>query len=168
MTLRKLRVAAGLSSAEVAKAIGKSPSKISRVETAENGIYLDDIEKLLDLYRITDSRRVKILDIVHHAEERGWLLMHGDDTFPEDWQTWTDLESDATAILNYEPLAIPGLLQTPDYARAVIRIADRDLTDATVDALIASRVPRVDLRNRAYLTVPTVTRQDHSYLAEVF
>lgn len=138
MLLRKLRIAAGLSNAEVVKATGMSSSTISRIEAAESGIYLDNLEKLLDLYQVSGPRRVQIFDIARHAEQRGWL------------QTWTDLEADAIAVLNYEPLLIPGLLQTPEYARAIIRSTTSNLSDAEIDKLVTSRMARQALLSRTY------------------
>jgi transcriptional regulator with XRE-family HTH domain len=142
--LRTLRIAAELSRADVSQAIDMSISKIGRVETAETGIYLDDLEKLLDLYRVTGSRRVEVLDLARHADERGWLRILGTTRHSENWQTWIDFESEASVLLHYQPLIIPGLLQTPDYARAIIRSTGTgiDLSDADVDTLVSSRMAR--------------------------
>lgn len=150
MLLRKLRIAAGLSNAEVVKATGMSSSTISRIETAESGIYLDNLEKLLDLYQVSGPRRVQIFDIARHAEQRGWLQTHSDATLPGDSQTWTDLEADAIAVLNYEPLLIPGLLQTPEYARAIIRSTTSNLSGAEIDKLVTSRMARQALLSRTH------------------
>lgn len=148
MLLRKLRIVAGLSNAEVAKAIGVSSSTLSRVETAEVGIYPDKLEKLLDLYKVSGSRRVRLLDIARDAEKRVWLQMHSDTALPEDWQAWTELEAGATEVFNYETLLIPGLLQIPEYARAIIRSTTSDLSDDEVDKLTTSRMARQALLSR--------------------
>jgi hypothetical protein len=137
----------GLSTNEAAKAVGMSGSKISRVETAEIGIYQDDLEKLLDLYRVPKKRRVELLDIARNAEQRGWLRMRSPN-LPTDWQTWSDFEDEATTLLHYDPLALPGLLQTPEYARAVIEATGYGLTDRQIDALVASRMSRQGLLTR--------------------
>lgn len=143
--LRTLRKTAKLSRAEVSQAVAMSVSKIGRVETAEIGIYLDDLEKLLDLYRVTGTRRVEVLDLARHSDERGWLRVLGGTKLPEYWQTWIDFESEASVLLHYQPLVIPGLLQTPDYARAIIRSTGTYLSDADVDALVSSRMARQGL-----------------------
>src|SRR5688500_14218517 len=106
ITLRKLRRATGLTGADVAKAVEMSPSKISRVESAESGIYPDDIEKLLDFYGVGKKQRVHLLDLARHSEQRG-LLRVNNAHFPEDWQTWADFEEEANALLFYEPMMIP-------------------------------------------------------------
>lgn len=91
--LRRFRVTAGLSGAELAKSVGMSSSKISRVETCDSGIYFDDVEKLLDFYEVKGKRRVELLDLARHAEQCGWLRVHGPE-LPQDWQTWLDFEAE--------------------------------------------------------------------------
>ncbi|MBK0867507.1 helix-turn-helix transcriptional regulator [Saccharopolyspora sp. HNM0986] len=140
-SLRKIRTENGASAAEVGKALGMSGSKLNRIETCEIGIYLDDLEKLLDFYQVAKLRRVELLDIARHAEQRSWLRTRNAH-FPADWQTWSDFEDEATALRYYEPMMIPGLLQTPEYARAVIAATDCSLTDREVDELVSSRVAK--------------------------
>lgn len=146
--LRALRIAAGLSRADVSQVVGMSVSKIGRVEKAESSIYFDDLEKLLDFYRVSASRRVDVLDLARHVEERGWLRIHRGAKFPEDWKTWADFEAEASAIFNYQPLMIPGLLQTPEYARAIIQATGLDLSEVEVDELVSSRIARQGLLSR--------------------
>ncbi|MEU6132768.1 helix-turn-helix transcriptional regulator [Saccharopolyspora sp. NPDC047091] len=146
--LRKQRIAAGLSAAELARSVGMSGSKISRFENCESGIYLDDLEKLIDFYGMSKKRRVELLDIARHAEERGWLRMNHP-SVSEDWRTWADFESEASALLNYEPLVIPGLLQTPEYAKHVIAATGGGLNSGHEDLLVASRRARQAVLDRA-------------------
>lgn len=140
-TLRRLRADSGLSAAEVGKALGMSGSKLNRIEAAEIGIYQDDLERLLDFFRVPRKRRVELLDIARHAEQRGWLRMRNAN-LPADWQTWSDFEEEASALFHYDPLTIPGLLQTQEYARAVIRATGPGLSDSQVDALVESRMSK--------------------------
>lgn len=146
-SLRKIRTENGASAAEVGKALGMSGSKLNRIETCEIGIYLDDLEKLLDFYQVAKLRRVELLDIARHAEQRSWLRTRNAH-FPADWQTWSDFEDEATALRHYEPLGIPGLLQTPEYARSIIR-ATSALSDSEVDNLVSSRMSRRGLLSKA-------------------
>ncbi len=148
ITLRKLRRATGMTGADVAKSVDMSGSKISRVESAESGIYLDDVEKLLDFYGVTKKQRVYLLDLARHAEQLG-LLRINNTNLPEDWQTWADFEDEAGSLLHFQPLVIPGLLQTAEYARTLIKATGHGLTDDQVDALVASRIARQGLLNRA-------------------
>lgn len=131
----------------VGEAVGMSGSKISRIESSEIGVYLDDLEKLLDCYKVARKQRVELLDLARHAEQRGLLRMNNQN-LPEDWQTWADFEDEASSLLNYEPLMIPGLLQTPEYARSIISATGHGLTDTQVDALVASRMARQGLLSR--------------------
>lgn len=142
MVLTQLRVAAGLTRADLAKAVGMSPSKITRIESMESGIYEKDLIRLLDFYQVIGERRGEILELVRHAQERGWLRTYSNDAFPEVWQAWIDFEAEATGIFNYEPSMIPGLLQTPEYAKAIIQATTSGLSDSDVDRLVASRMSR--------------------------
>lgn len=146
--LRKLRTAAELSTTDVAKLTGLSSSKVSRIETMDIGIYRDDLERLLDCYRVSRETRIEMLDLARHAEQRGMLRLHGSN-LPEDWQTWVDFESEASELLSYEPLMVPGLLQTSEYADAIIRATGPQLSEAEVDTLVASRMARQGLLSRS-------------------
>ncbi|WP_268248641.1 helix-turn-helix domain-containing protein [Saccharothrix coeruleofusca] len=146
--LRRLRTATGLSTDAAGEAVGMSGSKISRIETSEIGIYLDDLEKLLDFYEVDRAQRVELLDLARNAEQRNLLRMHNSN-LPEDWQTWADFEDEAGSLLFYEPLMIPGLLQTPEYARAIIHATGHDLTEERIDALVSSRMGRQGLLTRS-------------------
>ncbi|WP_051773266.1 helix-turn-helix domain-containing protein [Saccharothrix sp. NRRL B-16314] len=146
--LKKLRSATGVSTDAVGEALGMSGSKISRIETSGMGIYLDDLEKLLDFYQVGRQQRVELLDLARHAEQRGLLRMTNQ-KLHEDWQTWADFEDEAGSLLHYQPLVIPGLLQTPEYARTLIRATGHTLSDHQVDALVASRMARQGLLSRS-------------------
>jgi transcriptional regulator with XRE-family HTH domain len=145
--LKKLRAATKMSTDATGEAVGMSGSKISRIETSGIGVYLDDLEKLLDLYKVTADHRVEVLDLAKHAEDRNLWRMNNAN-LPEDWQTWIDFEDEASRILNYQPLMIPGLLQTPEYSRAIIRATGHGLSDAEVDSRVASRMTRQGLLGR--------------------
>jgi transcriptional regulator with XRE-family HTH domain len=146
--LRKLRAAAGQSCAEVGAGTGMSSSKISRVETGDSGIYLDDVEKLLDYFKVGRRRRVELLDLARHAEQRGLLRVHGPN-LPQDWRTWVDFEAEASALFSYEPLMMPGLLQTAEYAQAIITATGDDLSEDQIHQLVASRMARQGLLTRS-------------------
>src|SRR5262249_45069203 len=142
MLLSKLRVERGLNRGDLAKAVGMSPSKITRIESMESGIYNDDLLRLLDFYHISGSRRVELLDLSRHAEERAWLSSAQDTNLPEDWQAWVDLEAEASAIFSYQLLVIPGLLQTAEYARAIIQTTGVNPSPSDVDKLVTTRMTR--------------------------
>lgn len=114
--LRTCRETAGFCPETVARAFGWDRSKVSRLETAKVKPKKQDVAALLDLYGITDDRRDALLLLVEYAQRRGWWAAFGD-AFDG---TYVAHEDGAARILCWEAQLIPGLLQTEDYARAVI------------------------------------------------
>jgi transcriptional regulator with XRE-family HTH domain len=145
--LRTLREQAGLSGAEVAKRMGISPSKISRIETGNSGLQIEDVAALLGLYQVPASTRDKLLDLVRRSEERGWWTRQPG--LPQLWRSLIDFEAKATRVQNYEALFVPGLLQTAEYARAIIQGVEPTISEAELDNLVASRMARQALLARA-------------------
>jgi transcriptional regulator with XRE-family HTH domain len=145
--LRLLREQAGLSGAEVAKRMGMSPSKISRIETGNSGLQIEDVAALLGLYQVPASTRDELLDLVRRSEERGWWTRQPG--LPQLWRSLIDFEAKATRIQNYEALVVPGLLQTAEYARAIIQGVEPAITEAELDNLVASRMARQAVLSRA-------------------
>jgi len=139
--LRSLREDLGLSGAEVAKALGMSPSKISRIETGARGLRVEDVAAMLGHYKVPEQKRGQILDQVRKAEERGWRESQGLG-LPELWQALINFESRATRIQNFEALVIPGLLQTDEYTEAIIRSINNTLSKVELTNLVASRRAR--------------------------
>lgn len=138
--LRTLREKQGLSCKDVAIALDCSESKISRMETGERGLYSDDVAAILGFLRAPTRVRHELLALVRDGEERNWHEIHG--KLPTNWKDLIRFENDATAIYNYEPLVVPGLAQTPDYARSVIQGTNPRLGEAEVEALVATRLTR--------------------------
>jgi transcriptional regulator with XRE-family HTH domain len=145
--LRKLRERGGFTGDAMARSIGMSASKISRMEDTSSPVFEDDLQRLLDFHHVSRQKRMELLDLYRHALERNWLRVNNPH-LPKDWQAWTDFEDEASGLFNYEPLMIPGLLQTPEYARAIIAATGKGLTDADVDALVGSRRARQGLLSR--------------------
>jgi transcriptional regulator with XRE-family HTH domain len=139
--LRALREEAGLTGAEVAKQLGMSASKISRIETGHRMLSVDVVATLLGLYRVPERARDQILDQVRKSAERGWWESQGLG-LPELWKALIDFESRATRIQNYEALVIPGLLQTDEYTGAIIKGINKAMTESELTNLVASRMAR--------------------------
>jgi DNA-binding XRE family transcriptional regulator len=119
--LRRLRTDMGLSREEAAQAIRASEWKIHRLENGQVGFKERDIVDLLDRYEVTDPDEVdEILTLAREANTPGWWQHYGD-VLPPWFRTYVDLESAATLIRTYEGQFVPGLLQTDDYIRAVVR-----------------------------------------------
>ncbi|OZM71485.1 transcriptional regulator [Amycolatopsis antarctica] len=140
--LRRLREGAGMTGADAARILGMSASKISRIETGKRGLQVEDVAALLGLYRVPERRRDEILDLVRKSTERGWWQSAGRSDVPTRWRTLTDLEFGANRIRSFEPFLVPGLLQSADYARAVMAGLDPLLTSAEVTEAVSLRVAR--------------------------
>ncbi|WP_370320429.1 helix-turn-helix domain-containing protein [Actinoplanes sp. ATCC 53533] len=118
--LRRLREERGLTRAEAGDPIRASESKISRMELGRVGFKERDVLDLLSLYGVHDDQeRASLLARVREANAPGWWHSYSDVT-PNWFQRYLGLEATATLIRTYEVQFIPGLLQTEEYARAVV------------------------------------------------
>lgn len=116
--LRQLREKAAVDHAEIAAELGCSASKIYKIESGDVGTSRSDVIVMLNRYGITDERqRQTALDLQKQGKERGWWAKYGQ--LPNPYSMYIGLESAATAIRNFELAAVPGLLQTEDYTRAL-------------------------------------------------
>jgi transcriptional regulator with XRE-family HTH domain len=121
--LRRLRENRRLSPRDAAKAIRASESKISRIELGKSAIREIDVLDLLTLYGVDPQEREQFLALAEQANRPGWWHRFSDVT-PDWFQSYIGLEESATQIREYEPLFVPGLLQTPQYAAAVLALGD--------------------------------------------
>jgi len=142
--LRAMRTEAGLTVEQVAEALLVSPSKVSRLETGHRGVSARDIRDLSDLYGITDPAVREHLDTLA-KEGRGQAWWQPYDL---PYATYVGLEAAATAISDFEPGVIPGLLQTPDYARALHMASMPRLGPAVIEQRIEVRRARQGILTR--------------------
>jgi len=120
--LRRLREAKRLSLEEAGNVIRASHSKISRLETGRVGFKDRDIVDLLTFYGVTDEKpRQELRELAVRANSPGWWHDYGD-VLPSWFEDYVGLEEAASQIRAYEVQFVPGLLQTEDYARAVIML----------------------------------------------
>lgn len=121
VALRELRERAGMTHQQVGPALDCSPSKLSRIENGEVGVRRSDLLVLLDLYGLDDAaQREELIELARESKRRGgWWLKYGEVSSP--YLKLIQLESEADSIRGAELMFVPGLLQTEDYARAVIR-----------------------------------------------
>jgi transcriptional regulator with XRE-family HTH domain len=139
--LRRLREAAQVTRERAADAIRASDSKISRLELGRTGFKPRDITDLLALYGVSDENEcATLLAMARQANTQGWWHAYSD-VIPGWLEPYLGLEAAASLIRSYEAHFVPGLLQTRDYARALIRSGLDDLSDVQVER-------RVDLRMR--------------------
>ncbi|GHI88128.1 helix-turn-helix domain-containing protein [Streptomyces xanthophaeus] len=115
--LRRLREVSGLTTQQVAAHLLISQPKISLLENGRRLIKPRDVRDLCGLYGLRDQRRVdQLMQLARESGQQGWWNAYGDIPYG----AYIGLEAEAAAIRFYEPLVVPGLLQTPAYARAVI------------------------------------------------
>ncbi|MFJ6212948.1 helix-turn-helix domain-containing protein [Streptomyces sp. NPDC092296] len=120
--LRRLREDRGITREAAGEAIRGSHAKISRLELGRVGFKERDVADLLTLYGVTDEdRRSDFLTLARQANEPGWWNQYGD-VLPGWFETHLGLEEAASVIRTYEVQFVPGLLQTEEYARAVVRL----------------------------------------------
>jgi transcriptional regulator with XRE-family HTH domain len=105
---------------EAAGQLGWSITKLSRIETSRVGIQPDDLRRMLDIYGVEGDRRDGLVSLGRAARTRGWWDAYAD-SLPSDYANYISLETDAVALRCFDALALNGLLQTADYARAVIQ-----------------------------------------------
>jgi transcriptional regulator with XRE-family HTH domain len=140
--LRRLRETAGVSRDDAGRAIRASESKLSRLELGRTGFKYRDVADLLTLYGVIDeAERATLLTLTRHANGPGWWSEYRE-VVPSWLEPYFGLEQAAALIRAYEPQFVPGLLQTEDYARAVIRIDRPDATEAEIERRVSLRMCR--------------------------
>jgi transcriptional regulator with XRE-family HTH domain len=155
--LRRLREAAGVSREAAGDAIRASGAKISRLELGRVGFKERDVADLLTLYGVDQpDEREACLSLARQANARGWWHQYGD-LLPSWFGTYLGLEQSARLLRGYEPQFVHGLLQTPEYARAVILLGHQQGSPAEIDRRVALRVRRQEILTSAEpLTLWTV------------
>jgi transcriptional regulator with XRE-family HTH domain len=152
--LRRLRESRGITAQQAARAIRASESKISRMELGRNAVREVDIADLLTLYGVTDrGEREQLLGLASQANEPGWWHSY-QDVLPTWFQAYIGLEESADCIRSYESQFIPGLLQTEEYAAAVIELGEFSLEDT--ERLVVLRKERQRRFNSGSLRLWTV------------
>ncbi|HVV24440.1 MAG TPA: helix-turn-helix transcriptional regulator [Pseudonocardiaceae bacterium] len=143
--LRRLRDQAKLTIDDVAEKLECSASKISRIETGHVGVNPRDARELLRLYGVSDDQLDALVQLAREARKKGWWHSYNE-VFTG---AFVGLEAEASSLRAYQALLVPGLLQTRDYMRAVIRAARPDATTAEVEKRVKARVARQRLLTEA-------------------
>lgn len=139
--LRRLRTELGVTQQQAAAHLGCTQAKIGRFETAKRSPSVSDVAALLDVYGIGGDQRTQLLNLARDARRRGWWHSYGD-VLPEWYETYVGLEAEASSIQTYESEAIPGLLQTEEYAHALTRATLVRADDAAVARRVELRIQR--------------------------
>ncbi len=156
--LRRLRADAGLPIEDVADKLTWPGSKVSRMENRQVGVSHRDLRKLLDLYHVEDGAyREELLEMGRRATERGWWQSYSSNVVTAPYANLIGLEAEAATIRSYEPELVPGLLQTADYARAIIRTGPLTLASKEVDRRVEVRLERQEVLIRTDPPPPKVS-----------
>ncbi|MFD9215044.1 helix-turn-helix domain-containing protein [Streptomyces sp. NPDC059544] len=139
--LRRLRELKGMTAEEVADRLLVSQSKISRLENGRRSISQRDVRDLCGVYEVEDHRVVdSLMQMAKDSRQQGWWHAFGDIPY----SVYIGLETDAASLRVYESLIVPGLLQTRDYAHAVIEGMWPEATQSEIDKRIQIRLKRQD------------------------
>ncbi|HEX5542805.1 MAG TPA: helix-turn-helix transcriptional regulator [Micromonospora sp.] len=141
--LRRARDISGLTQEQVAATMDWSLSKLIRIEAGTVSISTNDLKALLQLYRITDPVQVsEFVEIARVARRRAWWAPHKDH-IPSSYGTYIGLEAEADELCSYHSVGLPGLLQTEDYARAMVdAVAPMHLRRDDVERRVEIRMQR--------------------------
>ena len=139
--LRSLREGAGLTIEQVAEELDVSPSTISRIETAQVGVRSLDVKALLAIYEVTETRHAELLELARKSRQQPWWYEYRE--VPA--ASLVGYEFDATSVRLYVAMVLPGLLQTREYASAVLRAIRHDATSAELEQRLELRMHRQDL-----------------------
>ncbi|MCD0482876.1 helix-turn-helix domain-containing protein [Streptacidiphilus sp. ASG 303] len=143
--LRRLRERSGITREAAGDAIRGSHAKISRLELGRTGFKERDVSDLLTLYGVTDeAERADFLALARQASTPGWWNRYSD-VLPSWFETHIGLEEAASVIRTYEVQFIPGLLQTEEYARAVVRLGHPRSPVPEVERRVQLRMERQKL-----------------------
>ncbi|WP_173094579.1 helix-turn-helix domain-containing protein [Actinomadura verrucosospora] len=136
--LRQARENSGLSMERAAAALGWSRPKLVRFETAKTRPKPADVEAMLDLYGGSEAQKLTLMQLARDIRKRGWWSAFNDVLAG----SFAELEDDATAIRSWQVQFIPGLLQTNEYALALIRILSPDDPEDVLLRRLQARMAR--------------------------
>jgi transcriptional regulator with XRE-family HTH domain len=138
MRLRQLRNGLGLTVDHVAEQLLCSATKISRIETATRPASLRDIRDLCRLYGVGDDAAAELMNLARQAREPGWWTQYDDLALGP----YPGLEQEATALTHFSMYFVNGLMQTEDYARAIIKAVNPKINPKVLDDRVEARLRR--------------------------
>ncbi|GAA2975977.1 helix-turn-helix domain-containing protein [Streptomyces fulvorobeus] len=139
--LRRLREIKGMTAEEVAERLLVSQSKISRLENGRRSISQRDVRDLCGVYEVEDHRIVdSLMQMAKDSRQQGWWHAFGDIPY----SVYIGLETDAESLRVYEPQVVPGLLQTRQYAEALINGALPESAATDIEKRVSVRARRQD------------------------
>src|SRR5208282_580831 len=147
MELQRRREATGMSREEVARQLEWSTSTLFRIETGRSRPQPGNVRMLLELYGVTGPERDGLIQLTREARQPGWWHSFRD-VLPNPYEVYIGLEAGAASIRNFEPIVVPGLLQTADYAREIFRNGPIELDPDEVERLLEVRLARQQILAR--------------------
>lgn len=144
MQLRRLRTDRDLTVEEVADKLLCSATKISRMETGARRPSLRDVRDLSELYEVDASAAEDLMALARQARELGWWKQYDDLRL----DPFIGLEQDASAITNFTMFYVPALMQTEDYARAIIKAIAPRIDPKILEQRVEVRMRRQELLER--------------------
>ena len=157
--LRLLREEAGLTLEQAAPKLDFSVSKLSRIENAQVLIDVHWVRGMLDLYDVGGDRWTELVELAREALQPGWWRAHGLGN-----NSYIAFETEARRVQNFFPSCVPGLLQTAEYARALMRAVPIRRTAEQLDNEVAARMHRQHRFTSAENPLELVTVVDESAL----
>ncbi|WP_436760267.1 helix-turn-helix domain-containing protein [Streptosporangium sp. V21-05] len=142
--LRQLRDSAQMTREDVTTRTSINTVTLYRIETAKARPQARTLQTLLDLYGVPEPRRTELIALSREAAQRGWLHSFPSE-LPEHYTTYIGFESEAESVRNYESLYMPGLLQTQEYAEALVRGVLPTISGDDVDSRVRARLERQKL-----------------------
>lgn len=143
--LRRLREAAGISREDAGESIRASDAKITRLELGRVGCKPRDLNDLLAYYGVSDEQeRQAVVAVAQQASASGWWHRYGD-VLPSWFEVYVGLEQAASIIRIFQVQFVPGLLQTEEYARAVVALATPSIESDEVQRRVGLRLARQEL-----------------------
>lgn len=139
--LQKLRRAAGMTAQQAGQHLRQAHTTVTRIERAEVALKYVTVAAMLDLYGVGAKEKREFLDLSEKANVSGWWQKYRD-VLPDVFSLYVSLEASAAQIRTYEPHFVPGLVQTEDYARAVLRLGFPRVGLRELDRRIALRQER--------------------------
>jgi len=139
--LRRLREQASLSCETVGQRLDCSGTRISRMETGRISVRPGDVRELLAVYGVTGDRADALVELAREARRKGWWHRFGPVT-PSWLEPYLGLEAEAARLRDFQSMVLPGLLQTEDYARAILRAAPGVGPGDDIDQQVALRMER--------------------------
>lgn len=142
--LLRLRDEAGMTIEHAAAVVGISTSHLSRVERAQVGVRLPVVKLLLSTYNADAATSAYLTEVAKEATTRGWWHKYVG-SIPEQYVTYIGFEAEAEQIWNFEASAVPGLLQTLDYTRALLLGGTNRLPEDKIAGRVDIRRQRQEL-----------------------